>query len=124
MMAKQYTDRLQRPEWHKWYGLARWQRLRAIQLRMHPLCAMCAESDFVIPATVVDHIMPPRGSEQLFWDSKNLQSLCLSHHNSSKQQIEKGDKGYVRDIGADGWAVDVNHPVNVAERRMQKYQKK
>jgi 5-methylcytosine-specific restriction protein A len=120
-MARQYTDRLQRPEWHRWYSTARWQHLRILHLSKQPLCVFCAESGFTIAANVVDHKIPPRGDYTLFWDPKNLQSLCLPHHNSSKQQIEKGNKGYVREIGIDGFPVDVNHPFNQLERKQQKY---
>jgi 5-methylcytosine-specific restriction endonuclease McrA len=126
-MARQYTDRLRRPEWHKWYHLKRWEHLRRLHLSKEPLCVMCKESDFIIAGNVVDHKIPPRGDYLLFWDPNNLQTLCFDHHNSSKQQIEKSGnkgKGYTREIGADGFPVDVNHPANVVERRMQSYQKK
>jgi len=54
--------------------------------------------------------VPRQGDSALFWDPKNLQTLCHPHHSSSKQQVEK--RGYLKDIGVDGWPVDTaNHPV-------------
>lgn len=32
-------------------------------------------------ATVVDHIIPHRGDQKLFWDRGNWQPLCEHHHN-------------------------------------------
>jgi len=95
--------------WAKWYGLQRWRNRARLQLKQHPLCAMCLEHGAVIPANVADHIVPHHGDEKLFWFGK-LQSLCASCHSSSKQQLE--NKGFVNDIGIDGWPSDENHPAN------------
>jgi 5-methylcytosine-specific restriction protein A len=32
-------------------------------------------------ATVVDHIIPHRGNQRLFWDQNNWQALCKRHHD-------------------------------------------
>ena len=32
-------------------------------------------------ASVVDHIIPHRGDEALFWDRSNWQALCHRHHS-------------------------------------------
>ncbi|MDF7455764.1 HNH endonuclease, partial [Proteus mirabilis] len=42
----------------------------------------------------------------LFWDTKNFQSLCELHHNSTKQRIEKSGK--VIGCNADGIPLDPN----------------
>lgn len=44
----------------------------------------------VVAATVVDHIIPHRGDETLFWDPINHQALCAPCHNSAKQREERG----------------------------------
>ena len=62
----------------------RWKKARAAFLAKHPHCVMCSE-----PATVVDHVKPHRGDQRLFWDSTNWQSLCATHHNSTKQSLER-----------------------------------
>jgi 5-methylcytosine-specific restriction enzyme A len=109
-----------RPPWHKWYGTARWQRKRALQLKQFPLCKMCFESGIVMAANVADHVSPHHGDEQAFWNSP-LQSLCKNHHESSKQQIEK--KGFIKDIGTDGFPIDTaNHPFWVASRKQEQQQ--
>lgn len=62
-----------------------WRRASAIFLRTNPWCAMCGK-----PATLVDHIIPHRGNQTLFWDKdRNWQSLCSTCHNSTKQRIER-----------------------------------
>jgi 5-methylcytosine-specific restriction endonuclease McrA len=69
------------------YGY-RWQRAREGYLAKHPLCVKCQAIDIVTAATVVDHIVPHRGDERLFWDSDNWQSLCKTHHDSDKAKEE------------------------------------
>jgi len=39
------------------------------------------KAERVAPATVVDHIEPHKGDEELFYDINNLQSLCKSCHD-------------------------------------------
>lgn len=70
------------------YG-SRWQKARATYLKAHPLCAEHMRRGQVVAATVVDHIVPHRGDQQLFWDKANWQSLCKRCHDSHKQRLEK-----------------------------------
>ena len=62
------------------YGSA-WQKARKQYLSAHPLCVMCMKEGQYRKATVVDHIIPHRGDEKLFWDRSNWQSLCKRHHD-------------------------------------------
>ncbi|MFT8210866.1 MAG: HNH endonuclease signature motif containing protein [Symbiopectobacterium sp.] len=84
---------------------SRWDKARRAFLAKHPLCAMCQANNFINPATVVDHIVPHRLhfaktteelkiAKKLFWDENNWQPLCVQHHNTTKQRMEKGNKGY------------------------------
>ena len=41
----------------------------------------CYEEGHITMATVVDHIVPHRGDQKLFWDRGNWQPLCEHHHN-------------------------------------------
>lgn len=50
---------------------------------------MCAAEGKVVAANVVDHIVPHKGDEKLFWDEDNWQALCPPHHDSDKQMLEK-----------------------------------
>ncbi len=69
------------------YGY-KWQQARLAFLREHPLCAMCQAEGLVTVATVVDHIIPHRGDQSLFWRRSNWAPLCAHHHSSDKQREE------------------------------------
>ena len=60
---------------------AKWKRARDIFLRVNTLCVECEKEDRLVPATVVDHIIPHKGDYELFWDKNNWQSLCKRHHD-------------------------------------------
>jgi 5-methylcytosine-specific restriction endonuclease McrA len=91
------------------YGY-RWQRARAGHLISEPLCRMCKAEGKLRPATIVDHIIPHRGDKRLFWDRKNWQSLCTTHHDSTKQAEEK--TGRLVGVGHDGRPTHPQHPWN------------
>ncbi|NTU59658.1 MAG: HNH endonuclease [Deltaproteobacteria bacterium] len=73
------------------YG-ARWQKVRAAYLSAHPLCVRCEEAGRVVPATIVDHIIPHRGDWGFFWDTRNWQGLCKACHDR-KTAAEDGGFG-------------------------------
>ena len=72
----------------------RWQQARLRFLGKHPLCIHCLaeKPQRVVKATEVDHIVPHRGNDTLFWDVGNWQPLCKSHH-SAKTARENGGFG-------------------------------
>jgi 5-methylcytosine-specific restriction protein A len=59
----------------------RWAKARRTFLKRYPLCAECQRQGRVTPATVVDHIVPHRGDQALFWDRNNWAALCKYHHD-------------------------------------------
>lgn len=61
-----------------------WEKARAAYLRRHPLCAFCGT-----PADLVDHIIPHRGDQELFWSQSNWQPLCTPCHSGAKQRKER-----------------------------------
>nr|WP_244485255.1 HNH endonuclease signature motif containing protein [Pseudolabrys sp. Root1462] len=72
---------------------------------------MCEGQGLTVAATVVDHIIPHKGDQKLFWDIEgNWQPLCKFHHDSAKQ-AEEG-RGYSGEVGLDGWPLDQKHPAN------------
>ena len=75
------------------YGSA-WRKVRNAYLYEHPLCVMCLAMtpSRVVPANVVDHIVPHKGDQVLMWDVTNFQSLCAPHHNSDKQMLERSGR--------------------------------
>jgi 5-methylcytosine-specific restriction enzyme A len=66
----------------------RWQQARERYLELHPLCVMCERNGFVRAATVVDHKIPHRGDQVLFWEETNWQSLCKPCHDIVKAREE------------------------------------
>ena len=62
------------------YG-SKWQRARKQYLNAHPLCVLCLAEGKYVKAMVVDHIIPHRGDQELFWDRDNWQALCKPHHD-------------------------------------------
>nr|DAE96978.1 MAG TPA: HNH endonuclease [Caudoviricetes sp.] len=52
----------------------------------------------IVPATEVDHIIPHRGDQKLFWDMSNWQALCHNCH-SAKTAREDGGFGNKRGSG-------------------------
>jgi len=77
------------------YG-AEWNKQRDQFLNENPLCADCGKRGYIVPATVVDHIVPHKGNEVLFWDQTNWQPLCESCHNRKTATEDKGGWLYQR----------------------------
>lgn len=63
-----------------------WQQARLRFLRENPICEICDEAGDVTPATVVDHRIPHRGDQELFWRQSNWRPLCKPHHDSDAQK--------------------------------------
>jgi hypothetical protein len=62
-----------------------WFRARHVFLQDHPLCAYCDAEGRATPADVVDHVIPHRGDQDLFWDRRNWQALCKTHHDQKSR---------------------------------------
>lgn len=73
----------------------KWQKAREGYLRSHPFCVEHQARDLLVQATIVDHIIPHRGDQQLFWDHDNWQSLCKPCHDE-KTAREDGAFGNPR----------------------------
>lgn len=73
------------------YG-SRWQKARATFLRRNPICVECLKAKIPTPAVIVDHIIPHKGDQDLFWDTSNWQPLCKLHHDQ-KTATEDGGFG-------------------------------
>jgi 5-methylcytosine-specific restriction enzyme A len=91
----------------KWYKTTAWRARRDHQLKVEPLCRMCAALGKLTPATVVDHVEAHRGDYNLFALGA-LQSLCWDCHSRHKQSIDI--HGYSRAVDASGWPLDPHHP--------------
>ena len=107
MHRSQYSNKAERK---RLYSTKAWHSLRAAQLREQPLCKYCMDTGKVQAANIVDHIQPHRGDEGLFYDPNNLQSLCKTCHDSTKQQYEKS--GTLKGGDTKGQPLDPNHHWN------------
>jgi 5-methylcytosine-specific restriction protein A len=69
------------------YKTTQWKKLRARHLKYNGCCVGCGKEENLI----VDHIEPPRGSERLFFDEYNLQTLCTACHRikTAKELFER-----------------------------------
>ena len=63
------------------YQSRQWRSVRAAFLREHPLCGACGVAGRLVPAQVVDHVVPIKDGGARF-EAANLQSLCVSCHNA------------------------------------------
>ena len=68
----------------------RWVKYSHNYLSAHPLCVICEAKGKTTAATVVDHIVPHKGSQELFWDVSNHQSLCASCHGRKTAREDGG----------------------------------
>lgn len=59
-----------------------WQRESRAYLAENPLCATCQAEGWVTAATIVDHVKPHHGNQQLFWDRSNWRSSCKPCHDA------------------------------------------
>ena len=80
----------------------RWRQARLRHLNEYPLCLICQKKKCTTAATVVDHIIPHRGDQALFWDESNWQSLCKRCHDGDKATIDRTGKAPIV-IGLDGY---------------------
>lgn len=70
-------QRKQSTQWHHLYNSNKWRVAKNEFLKRYPYCVVCGAL-----ATVVDHVVPHRGNEDLFWDENNWQPLCTAHHGA------------------------------------------
>jgi len=95
--ARVFRSAAHRKEAARLYRTGQWRALRRQQLTAKPFCAECLKAGRYTPASEVDHIVPHRNDERLFFDPMNLQSLCSSCH-SIKTAREDGGFGRARHL--------------------------
>lgn len=79
------------------YSTSMWKKARKQFLQEHPLCEECKRNGVIKAAEIVDHRIPHKGNEQLFWDESNWQSLCKECHDrkTAKEDGRFGSKNEV-----------------------------
>jgi len=68
----------------------RWHKVSRLYLIEHPLCVHCLIEGRVTAADTVDHIIPHKGNQALFWDESNWQSMCRPHHDKKTANEDGG----------------------------------
>lgn len=81
--------------WRRWYKLKRWRDLKqGVHDRdgwrcQWPGCGCLLRDGRGHPqAAVADHIIEHKGDPALFWNPRNVQSLCKTHHDIHKAREE------------------------------------
>jgi hypothetical protein len=74
-------------EYHHLYNTTRWRKIRKQHMTEYPLCVMCEQDGKVELARICDHIEPHKGDEDRFYGGP-FQSLCKTHHDSTKKRNE------------------------------------
>lgn len=109
------------------YG-ARWAKAAKAFRYSNPMCIGCKAIGRDEIAEVVDHIVPHKGDDALFWSEDNWQACCRWHHSAVKQELEsRYERGEAsphdlrlnssaaialslrterKPLGADGWPVE------------------
>lgn len=90
-------DRLRGTAHERGYG-SKWNKARDHFLNEHPLCCDCMKRGYIVPASVVDHIIPHKGDKVLFWNEQNWQQLCESCHNRKTATEDRGSWSYQQPI--------------------------
>jgi 5-methylcytosine-specific restriction enzyme A len=98
----------------KWLNSSRWKARRKQQLDRVPWCETCRAAGRSRIATVANHNPPHNENERAFFEGP-LESVCKDCHDSPIQRAE--GEGFRRDVDADGWPADPNHPFNRSARR-------
>jgi 5-methylcytosine-specific restriction endonuclease McrA len=99
------------------YG-RQWERERKLFLSQpeNALCVYCKQNNLLVEAIQVDHIIPHRGDQELFWDRSNWQPLCRScgAEKSAREQMNyrTGKPVIVKGCTVTGLPLDPDHPWN------------
>jgi 5-methylcytosine-specific restriction enzyme A len=68
---------------------------------------MCAAAGHTEISTVVNHRIPHRGDQTLFWEKANWEGTCGPHHD---QIVEPPDKAPLTGVTREGRPTDPAHP--------------
>lgn len=71
-----------------------WDKAAKGHLGHHPLCVYCTmgawgQQPRVTAATLVDHLIPHKGDQAIFWNRREWVSSCGPCHDGPKQAIER-----------------------------------
>lgn len=78
---RDYDNSRRDKEMYSFYHSQAWIQLRAVKIKMNPLCEECYKQGRLKKAVIVDHILPAKECPDKRLDIANLQSLCVGCHN-------------------------------------------
>lgn len=67
---------------------ARWKAAAAKFKRTHPCCLGCAALNRRVATEIVDHVVPHKGDQEVFWNASMWQPSCRWHHDVVKKKLE------------------------------------
>jgi 5-methylcytosine-specific restriction enzyme A len=65
-----------------------WKAAAAKFKHAHPYCLGCAALNRKVATEVVDHVVPHRGDQEVFWNKAMWQPACRWHHDVVKKKLE------------------------------------
>ena len=93
---------------------ARWRQASNEFKRSHPFCIGCLALGHRRPTEVVDHVVPHRGNQTIFWNVAKWQASCRWHHERIKKRLEaQFEAGQISE--ADLW-LNSSHALALARR--------
>jgi 5-methylcytosine-specific restriction enzyme A len=84
-VEKRTIDKQRASSTQRGYG-SRWQKARATYISHNPACVQCGSE----VGLVVDHIVPHKRDQTLFWDTSNWQTLCKRCHDAKTAREDGG----------------------------------
>jgi 5-methylcytosine-specific restriction endonuclease McrA len=74
-----------------------WDKAAAGHRAKHPLCVYCAmgawgDAPRDTAADLIDHLIPHRGDQAIFWNRRDWVSSCTDCHNGPKQRTERNPR--------------------------------
>jgi len=82
-------ERAARQPWRRLYNTKEWKAAKAAQQAKMPWCERCWAAGVRTPMKVVNHRIPHKGDERLFFDPANHESACQPHHDRVIQREER-----------------------------------
>lgn len=96
------------------YNTTAWRKLRALHLKLHPLCEGCLEVDRYVGANTVDHRTPISQGGAPFPDHAGLASYCPSCHSAKTARGPEAGSAKTwkprKGCHPDGTPIDRRHP--------------
>lgn len=66
---------------------SRWNKIRNLYIKSHPLCEECLKENKTTKGTIVHHKIPVSENENLKYDLENLETVCASCHKKIHDKL-------------------------------------